>query len=126
MFKNLSIKTRLIFVIGFLAIELVAGFAVGILNLEKSNDAMKTMYDDSLVAMSRLSDVERAVMQNQILVAKAIQNSASVAPILEQVDANVALANTSWKAYMATRMGTTKSAWPSSSPPRANASWPRP
>jgi len=105
MFKNLSIKTRLIFVIGFLAIELVAGFAVGILNLEKSNDAMKTMYDDSLVAMSRLSDVERAVMQNQILVAKAIQNSASVAPILEQVDANVALANTSWKAYMATRMG---------------------
>ena len=104
MFKNLSIKTRLIFVIGFLAIELVAGFAVGILNLEKSNDAMKRMYDEQLVAMSQLADVERAVMQNQILVAKAIQNSASVAPILEQIEANIALANQAWKAYEGTQM----------------------
>jgi methyl-accepting chemotaxis protein len=104
MFKNLSIKTRLIFVIGFLAIELIAGFAVGILNLEKSNDAMKSMYDDRLVALSQLGDVERAVMLNQILVAKAIQNSASVAPILEQIEANIAMANKSWKAYQGTKM----------------------
>jgi methyl-accepting chemotaxis protein-1 (serine sensor receptor) len=104
MFKNLSIKTRLIFVIGFLAIELIAGFAVGILNLEKSNDAMKSMYDDRLVALSQLGDVERSVMLNQILVAKAIQNSASVAPILEQIDANTVLANKSWAAYAATKM----------------------
>ena len=104
MFKNLSIKTRLIFVIGFLAIELVAGFAVGILNLEKSNDAMKRMYDNQLVAMAQLADVERAFMQNQILVAKAIQNSASVAPILEQVEANIALAEKSWKAYAGTEV----------------------
>jgi len=104
MFKNLTIKMRLMCVIGFLAMELVAGFAVGILNLEKSNDAMKRMYDERLVAMSQLADVERAMMQNQILVAKAIQNSAAVAPIVEQIEANVALANTSWQAYAANEM----------------------
>jgi methyl-accepting chemotaxis protein len=104
MFKNISIKTRLIFVIGFLAVELIAGFAVGILNLEKSNDAMKSMYDDRLVALSQLGDVERAVMLNQILVAKAIQNSTSVAPILEQIEGNIAMANKSWQAYEATKM----------------------
>ena len=104
MFKNLSIKTRLIVVIGFLAIELIAGFGVGILNLEKSNDAMQSMYDDRLVAMSRLADVERAMLHNQVLIGKAIQNSASVAPILEQIDANIAMANKSWAAYAATRM----------------------
>ena len=104
MFKNLTIKARLLCVIGFLAIELVAGFAVGILNLEKSNDAMQGMYDNRLVALAQLGDVERAVMLNQILVAKAIQNSASMAPILEQIEANTALANKSWAAYSATEM----------------------
>jgi methyl-accepting chemotaxis protein len=104
MFKNLTIRTRLIFVIGFLAIELIAGFAVGILNLEKSNDAMKSMYDDRLVALAQLGDVERSVMLNQILVAKAISTGAPAAPILEQVEANMAVAEKSWQAYALTKM----------------------
>ncbi|QOL49478.1 methyl-accepting chemotaxis protein [Massilia litorea] len=104
MFKNLTIRTRLIFVIGFLAIELIAGFAVGILNLEKSNDAMKSMYDDRLVALSQLEDVERSIMLNQILVAKAISTGAPAAPILEQVEANTAAADKSWQAYALTKM----------------------
>ncbi|MDB5920061.1 MAG: methyl-accepting chemotaxis protein [Massilia sp.] len=104
MFKNITIKTRLVFVIGFLAVELVVGFAIGILNLEKSNDAMKSMYDDRLVALSQLADVERAVMLNQILVGKAIQTGVPAAPILDQVVANMALADKSWKAYEATKM----------------------
>jgi methyl-accepting chemotaxis protein-1 (serine sensor receptor) len=104
MFKNLTIRTRLIVVIGFLAIELVAGFAVGILNLEKSNEVMKSMYDDRLVALSQLAEVERAVMLNQILVGKAIQTGAPAVPILEQVDANMASADKAWQAYALTRM----------------------
>ena len=104
MLKNLTIKTRLIAVIGFLAIELVAGFAVGILNLEKSNDAMKSMYDDRLVAVAQLGDVERAMMRNQILVAKAISTGTPPAPILEQVEANMAVADKAWQAYAATEM----------------------
>jgi methyl-accepting chemotaxis protein-1 (serine sensor receptor) len=104
MFKNLTIRTRLIVVIGFLAIELIVGFAVGILNLEKSNDTMKSMYDDRLVALSQLAEVERAVMLNQILIAKAISTGAPAAPILEQVDANTAQADKAWQAYVLTKM----------------------
>ncbi len=104
MFKNLSLKSRLIFVIGFLCIELLVGFAVGILNLEKSNGAMKSMYDDQLVAMGQLADVERAVLTNQILAAKAIQNSAAAAPIVDQIEANILVANKAWKAYLGTGM----------------------
>jgi methyl-accepting chemotaxis protein len=104
MFNNLTIRTRLIVVIGFLAIELIAGFAVGILNLEKSNNAMKSMYDDRLVALSQLGEVERAVMLNQILIAKAISTGAPAAPILEQVDANKVQADKAWQAYVLTKM----------------------
>jgi methyl-accepting chemotaxis protein-1 (serine sensor receptor) len=104
MFKNLTIRTRLIVVIGFLAIELIVGFAVGILNLEKSNGAMKSMYDDGLLALAQLAEVERAVMQNQILLAKAITTGFPAVPIIEQVEANTAQADKAWQAYVLTRM----------------------
>jgi methyl-accepting chemotaxis protein len=104
MFKNLTIRTRLIVVIGFLAIELIAGFAVGIFSLEKSNEAMKSMYDDRLVALVKLAEVERAVMQNQILLAKAISTGFPAVPIIEQVDANTAQADKAWQAYVLTKM----------------------
>ncbi|THC46852.1 methyl-accepting chemotaxis protein [Massilia sp. Mn16-1_5] len=104
MFKNITIKTRLIFVIGFLAIELIAGFAVGILNLEKSNDAMQSMYDDRLVALAELNKVQQIVMLNQILVSKAIATGDPAGPIMEQVEANIAEANKSWQAYSTTKM----------------------
>ena len=37
MFKHLSIKSRLIFVIAFLAVELIAGAVIGIYNLGTAN-----------------------------------------------------------------------------------------
>jgi methyl-accepting chemotaxis protein-1 (serine sensor receptor) len=104
MFKNLTIRTRLIVVIGFLAIELIVGFAVGILNLEKSNNTMKGMYDDRLVALAQLGEVERAVMLNQILLARIVSTGYPAVPILEQVDANTARADKAWQAYLLTRM----------------------
>jgi hypothetical protein len=104
MFKNLSIKTRLIAVLGFLAHERVVGFAVGILNQDKSNDAMKSMYDDRLVALAQLSDVERAVLANQILIARSQQPGAAVAAIAGEIEANMAHAAKSWEAYAVTNM----------------------
>jgi methyl-accepting chemotaxis protein-1 (serine sensor receptor) len=104
MFNNISIKKRLIFVIGFLAIELVAGFAIGILNLEKANGAMKSMYDDRLVALSQIAEVERIVMLNQILVATATQPGAAASQIADQIDANIARANKAWQAFTLTWM----------------------
>jgi methyl-accepting chemotaxis protein len=104
MFKNLTIRTRLIVVIGFLAIELIAGFAVGILNLEKSNDSMKDMYDNNLVALSKLGDVQRVLMTNQILVAKAVSTGIPAGPVLEQVNANMSIADKAWQEYASTKM----------------------
>ncbi|QNA99403.1 methyl-accepting chemotaxis protein [Massilia sp. Se16.2.3] len=104
MFKTLTIKTRLIFVIGFLAIELIAGFAIGILNLEKANGALESMYTDRLKALAQLGDVERAMLRNQVLIGKATQPGAAVGEIVDQMAANTAIVTKSWTEYAATRM----------------------
>lgn len=48
MFKNLSIKARLIFVIGFLSVLLAAMGLVGLNSLQTTNNDLKSLYEDRL------------------------------------------------------------------------------
>ncbi|MBD8565121.1 MCP four helix bundle domain-containing protein [Oxalobacteraceae sp. CFBP 8763] len=72
MFKHLSIKSRLIFVIAFLAVELIAGAVIGIYNLGTANAELKQMYDRRLVGLSQAGEVTQLITANQLAVAKAV------------------------------------------------------
>jgi hypothetical protein len=59
MLKNITIRTRLIFVIALLGIELVAGAAIGLLSLGHANREMHATYADGMVPMGQLGQVVR-------------------------------------------------------------------
>ena len=101
MFKNLTIKTRLIFVIAFLAAELIVGAVVGIVNLGVANAELKNLYDNRLMSMTHLSRVMQLITANQLIVAKAanVTDAAQRDAMLAEVEANVASVSASWKAY---------------------------
>jgi methyl-accepting chemotaxis protein-1 (serine sensor receptor) len=103
MFKNLTIKTRLIFVIAFLSLQLVIGGVIGIASLGFAGDAMKTMYEDRVVALSQLDEVNKLTLHNHVSIAKALTaDAASAARLLDGTEAANREADTVWKAYMAT------------------------
>ncbi len=106
MLKHLSIKTRLIFVIVFLAVELVAGAAIGIYNLEVANAELKSLHDDRVVPIGQLSRVMQLITTNQLLVGKAADATTKEQRdmFLSQVEANVADATATWKTYEQTRL----------------------
>ncbi|GAB3546956.1 methyl-accepting chemotaxis protein [Noviherbaspirillum agri] len=103
MFKNLTIKTRLIAVIAFLSIELIIGGIVGVSGISNANQAIRTIYDDRLVALGQLDRVIRAMNRNEASIAKALTGDQSehekalkdVADRLQQIDQE-------WKTYMST------------------------
>ena len=101
MFKHITIKTRLIFVIAFLAAELIVGAVVGIVNLGTANAELKNLYDNRLVAQGQLSRVMQLITANQLIVAKAanVADAAQRDALLAEVDANIASVSASWKAY---------------------------
>jgi len=103
MFKHLSIKSRLIFVIGFLAVELIAGAVIGLYNLGVANAELKQMYDQRLVALGRVGQVVQLVTTNQLNVAKAISiDDAGVRTgLMNEVDANANLITKLWDEYKA-------------------------
>ena len=106
MFKHLTIKTRLIFVIAFLAAELIVGAVVGIVNLGMANGELKNLYDNRLVALGQLSQVMQLITTNQMNVAKAVStaDAAQRDALLAEVEANVGVVTTTWKAYEATEL----------------------
>ncbi|KFI08635.1 methyl-accepting chemotaxis protein [Massilia sp. BSC265] len=106
MFKHLTIKTRLVFVIAFLAAELVAGAVVGLYNLAVANAELKSLHDNRVVALGQLSRVMQLVTLNQLLVAKAApqEDSGKRNAILSEVDANLAEVSSTWKAYEQTEL----------------------
>ncbi len=101
MFKHLSIKSRLIFVIAFLAVELIAGAVIGIYNLGTANAELKQMYDRRLVGLSQAGEVTQLITANQLAVAKAVnlEDAGQRRAAMDTVDANIATISKLWGQY---------------------------
>jgi methyl-accepting chemotaxis protein len=98
MFKHLSIKSRLIFVIAFLAVELIAGAVIGIYNLGTANAELKQMYDRRLVGLSQAGEVTQLITANQLAVAKAVnlEDAGQRRAAMDSVEATSATINKLW------------------------------
>ncbi|RZI43552.1 methyl-accepting chemotaxis protein [Herbaspirillum sp. HC18] len=103
MFKNLTIKARLIFVIAFLSLQLIIGAVIGIVGLGQANTEFKSLYDDRVVALGQLDQVVRLLNVNQISIAQAILGKADqIDQQVSRVEGNTQQINKIWGEYMAT------------------------
>ncbi|EGF31319.1 methyl-accepting chemotaxis sensory transducer, partial [Oxalobacteraceae bacterium IMCC9480] len=102
MFNNLSIKSRLIFVIAFLCVQLVVGALIGIISLGYSNEAARTIYEDRVVAMGQLDRMVRLQIQNQLLLTRAVAGEpAAAVALIADVERNIQTITTVWGEYLA-------------------------
>lgn len=103
MFKNLTIKTRLVFVIGLLCLTSLAVGLSGLRSLAMSDNALETVYNDRLVALGQLSEVLSLIQQNQNTLSKAVSGQPDrLAPAIGEVEQRIAAISTKWTEYMAT------------------------
>jgi len=103
MFKNISIKFRLLFLTLFLsAIAIVVG-AVGLVNQSAANAALGTVYNDRLVALDQLSHVLSMMQQNQNALSRAaLADAADSAPVVAEVEGRIQQITDLWGRYKAT------------------------
>src|SRR5512139_19944 len=112
MLANLSIKSRLVFVIGFLSLLLMGIGVMGLTSLGSTNNALKRVYEDRVLALGQLEHVSALVNKNQILVSEAVVGQLSAFPEdVAVVDKQAVEArkvideiNAAWKAFMATTL----------------------
>ncbi len=110
MLGNMSIKSRLVFVIGFLSVLLVGIGILGLHSLSSTNNAFKSVYEDRTAALGQLARISMLINQNQITLSGVTAGQLSAFPDdISVVDKKVDEASntineidTLWKAYLVT------------------------
>ena len=111
MFKNLTIRTRLIFLIAFLSIVLaVIGF-IGLRGMSHANDGLRSVYLDRAVPLGQIAEISDLMAENirQLHLAgmhdpRMEESKLHDHPIsmhTEKVEQNIAEIGKMWEAYMA-------------------------
>ncbi|MBC3873242.1 methyl-accepting chemotaxis protein [Undibacterium flavidum] len=103
MLRNLTIRAKLI---ASLVILSLVAFLIGVggfLALSSSNNSIKTIYDDRLIALTQLDEVIGLIQRNQIAISRAaVETPDQVTKSLQEIEANRNQANRVWAEYMAT------------------------
>jgi len=104
--NNLKISTRLMMLIGILSVLLMTIGAIGLLGIGKSNDALKTVYEDRTIPTGQIAEIQRQLLRNRLAVAVALVTPTPeiINPATAEVEANIAIIGKIWEAYMATTL----------------------
>jgi methyl-accepting chemotaxis protein-1 (serine sensor receptor) len=102
MFKNISIKARLIFLTALLsAVAIVVGLA-GLSNLSATNASLRTVYNDRLIALADLGNVLSLMQRNQNALLRATLEGGDGRVAADEVEGRVKQISDQWAKYMAT------------------------
>ncbi|MGE0370256.1 MAG: methyl-accepting chemotaxis protein [Gammaproteobacteria bacterium] len=106
MFKNISIKARLIFVLGLLSVLLMINGGFGLYGLNKTNASLQKVYEQDATNVIRLSSIERKILKNRIalFIATSDPSEDTIRLRTAEVEKNIGEINTLWDEYMKTEM----------------------
>ncbi len=103
MFKNLTIKTRLAFLIGLLCLIALMIGLLGLRNLSATSAALETVYSDRLVALGDLDEVLVLIQQNQTALARVVSGDPEkFAAAADEVEQRRKAVAGMWASYMGT------------------------
>ena len=103
LFKNINIKSRLTIVIAILSVSLLAIGGMGILGMSKANEGLRTVYDNSVVPMEQISNIQKLLLDNRLRIAVSLVTPTSevIQTNTEGVEQNIAEVTKIWEAYTA-------------------------
>jgi methyl-accepting chemotaxis protein len=101
--NNLKISTRLMILIGILSVLLIVIGLIGLFGISKSNDALKTVYEDRTVPLVQLEQVNRLLTRNRVLIMDMVIHSepANVEKRDTEFRANLDKIGKTWSDYLA-------------------------
>jgi hypothetical protein len=123
--SQLNISTRLLILIGMLSALLVGVGTLGLFGIVKANDTLKSVYEDRAVPLVQLGDVQHQVMRNRLDIANSVLDPSpeAIAKNVSDLEANLALTQKQWDAYMATYLTPKEAVWPKHLPRTTANGW---
>lgn len=102
--NTLKVSTKLALLIGLFGALLVLIGSLGMYGIGKSNDALKSVYEDRTVPAAQLGEIRALILRNRmnLNIALVTPTSEVITERTAQIESNIAAISKTWDAYMAT------------------------
>ena len=102
----MKISTRLMLLVGLMSALLIGVGGLGLYGIAASNAALQTVYDDRLVPLGQLAEIQRMMVTNgSELTSAALEATPEAASKhVAVIEGNISAVNKVWAAYMATKL----------------------
>ena len=112
--QNLTLKTRLVALVGVSALLMALIGALGLVGMRQANDGLNTVYQDRLVPTGQIGEIKVLMQENRAQLLLALQHDPAqtasawhrhdLRQHLDQVEDNLARVDRLWSEFMATRL----------------------
>jgi len=104
--NHLKVSARLTILIGFLSALLVVVGGLGLFGISQSNDALKSVYEQSTVPAAQLGRINSLVLHNRLAVYAALVSPTpeNIGQRSAEVESNMAAIGKEWAAYMTSQL----------------------
>jgi methyl-accepting chemotaxis protein-1 (serine sensor receptor) len=104
--NTLRISTRIMLLICLMSALLIVIGVIGLLGVARSNEALRTVYEDRTVCVGQIAEVNRLNLRNRLAIANSLVDSGpdEIGRAVAEVEANLSAGSKVWDAYMATTL----------------------
>lgn len=104
--NNIKISTRILFLVGLVSLLLLVVGGIGLYGINKTDDALESVYQDNTVAIARLEEVSRLMTRNRVLVMDAAINptQANLEKRGKEFQSNLQELDSAWHDYINTKL----------------------
>ncbi|SFN69597.1 PAS domain S-box-containing protein [Nitrosospira briensis] len=105
-FKNLTIKSRLIFTLSFLVAFLLGMGIIGLFGMSNAIEGLRSVYHDRAIPLSQVGYIESLLLKNRLAVTSALvlPTADTIDKKTTQVEKNTAEIRETWQAYKETHL----------------------
>jgi methyl-accepting chemotaxis protein len=104
MLKNLTIKARLILVVGLMSLLAITLGGLGLNGMKKANEGLRTVYADRTVCLGQMAEIKAKLLGNRLAITNSLVFKDETQKNIELVRQNTLDINRVWDEYMATTL----------------------
>ena len=99
--NKLKISTRLLLLIGVLSLLLVGIGGIGLLGIAKSNEALRSVYEDRSIPLGQIAEIQKRLLENRLAIGNSLLDVTpdQIAANTATVEANIAAISKLWETF---------------------------
>lgn len=104
MLNNLTIKARLILVVGLMSVLAITLGVLGLSGMKKANEGLRIVYENRVIPLGKVTEIKAKLLSNRLAITNSLVFKEEAQKNVELIKKNIADINRMWEEYASTKM----------------------